>query len=96
MASQLFNNPGGRGGTEIKGITFAQLYRIVMARLDHLQDDFDPDATCQQVCVEVEKAMGIFPNIGSPTGRLTKSEPEMQNLPMNTKEGRIIRAAFVK
>lgn len=63
---QLFNNPNGpRGGTELRGVTFAKVYGIIRERLEYLQEDYDPDAVCQQACVEIEKAMGIFPNIGN-------------------------------
>jgi hypothetical protein len=45
-------------------ITFEQLYGILLKRVDHFDHNRDdPDAFCQQVCCEVEKAMGIYPNI---------------------------------
>jgi hypothetical protein len=55
---------GERGQTQIHGITYADLYRIILARLEFYDSDTsDPEAFCQKVCCEVEKAMGIYPNV---------------------------------
>jgi hypothetical protein len=62
VSVQIFNNSEGRGGNEIKGITFAQVYKIFKDRLTYLDRDYDPDAVCQNACVEIEKAMGIYPS----------------------------------
>lgn len=53
-----------RGQTEIAGVTYAQLYDIVRRKLDYFHPDrSDPDAFCQDMCCQVEKAQGIFPNV---------------------------------
>jgi hypothetical protein len=59
---QLFNNPNGRGGNEVR-ISFAKLYRIFHDRLEYMGANPDFDAVRQNACVEIEKAMGTFPNI---------------------------------
>ena len=38
----------------------------------------DPDAVCQQICVEIEKQQGTYPNIGGAMqrmGRATRDAP---------------------
>ncbi len=61
---QLFNNHGGkRGQTMIEGITYAALYDIMKRRVENISGNFDPDAVCQNICVELEIAMKIFPNV---------------------------------
>jgi hypothetical protein len=62
MSDSMFNNTGFRGSKEVN-IKMHELYKIVRDRLEYLQDNFDPDAVCQNVCCEVEKKMGIYPNL---------------------------------
>lgn len=69
--SNLFNNHNGARGSHGVDLTMAQVYDIIRERLNYLQENFDPDAFCQNVCCEIEKAMGIFPNID----RLTPTAP---------------------
>ena len=55
---------GLRGETEIVGVTYRQLYDIVRKKLDHFHPDrSDPDAFCQDVCCQVERVQGIYPNV---------------------------------
>ncbi len=60
-------SPNERRNTEIKGVTFAQLHEIVKKIGKEIPEFFNPDydntALAQNMCVEVEKAMGIYPNI---------------------------------
>lgn len=57
-----------RGQTEIAKITYAQLYAIVLHKLEDFHPDrSDPDAFCQDLCCEVEKVQGIYPNVPSLT-----------------------------
>jgi hypothetical protein len=63
MSKQLFNNPDGhRGKAEIR-IKMYELYDIISDRLEWVKGDFDPDAVCQNICVEIEKHQGTYPNI---------------------------------
>jgi len=63
MSKQLFNNPDAhRGGAEIR-IKMHELYKIIRDRLEWVKGDFDPDAVCQGICVEIEKHQGTYPNI---------------------------------
>jgi hypothetical protein len=52
-----------RALTEVKGITFQDLYKIALDRITLVRPNSDPDAVCQALCCEVEKAMGIYPNV---------------------------------
>ena len=56
-----------RNQTEISGITFAQIYDCILEIVSNIPEFFNPDmdeiALCQNMCVEIEKAMGIYPNI---------------------------------
>ncbi len=64
MAAQLFTNREGvRGGMLISGLTYADVYAIIRKRLEYVPGNFDPDAVCQAICCELEKAMGIYPNV---------------------------------
>lgn len=70
-ASQMTAQPqtfhGLRGQTPVAGITYSQLYDIVRARIEYFRErSSDPDAFCQNVCCEVEKAAGIYPNVPKP------------------------------
>jgi hypothetical protein len=64
MMGQLHTIQGERGLTEISGVTYRQLYDIVRRKLDYFHPDrSDPDAFCQDMCCQVEKAQGIYPNV---------------------------------
>lgn len=61
---QLFNHPQSERAQTLVSISFADLYKIVRTKLDYFHPDkSDPDAFCQDMCVRIEKAMGIFPNV---------------------------------
>lgn len=60
---QFINSP--RGDTEVR-VSFDDLYRIVREKLNYFHPDrSDPDAFCQDMCVRIEKKMGIYPNVGA-------------------------------
>lgn len=57
------------------GLRMKDLYRIISDRLEYSPDfDGDIDAVTQQACVEVEKRLGIFPNIDPPRSAIAKAE----------------------
>ncbi len=61
---QLFNHKDSPRAQRHVDIPFKELYRIVRTKLDYYHPDrSDPDAFCQDMCVQIEKAMGIFPNV---------------------------------
>lgn len=61
---------GKRGETKIESVTYAQVYEIVRRKLDWFHPDrSDPDAFCQDVCCQIEKAQGIYPNVPKAEGR---------------------------
>lgn len=61
---QLFNHPQSDRAQTTVSVSFAELYKIVRNKLDYFHPDkSDPDAFCQDMCVQIEKKMGIFPNI---------------------------------
>jgi len=62
VSIQLFNNPQGQRGSAIVIIPMHELYDLIRARLEYVKGDFDPDAVCQNICCEVEKNQGTFPN----------------------------------
>ncbi len=71
---QLFNHPlSPRAQTKIN-ITFEDIYKIVRERLEYYTVESDPDAFCQNMCCEIEKKMGIYPNL--PELKLVKTEKE--------------------
>lgn len=63
MSEQLFNNSQGHRGSAVVTIKMHELYDLIRNRLEWVRGDFDPDALCQNICVEVEKHQGTFPNI---------------------------------
>jgi len=63
LSQQLFTNPNGRRGSATVTIPVHELYSILRRRLEWVRGDFDPDALCQNFCVEIEKQQGTFPNI---------------------------------
>src|SRR5205085_5541050 len=54
--------------------------------LDNLTDYLNP---------KTKRIHGSFNQIGAETGRLSMSDPNLQNIPIRTDEGRRIRLAFV-
>lgn len=63
MSQQLFNNPDGYRGAAIVSLPMHQLYNLIRDRLEYAKLDGDPDALCQNICVEVEKQLGTYPNL---------------------------------
>lgn len=63
MSEQLFNNPNGHRGSADIRMEMHELYKIIRDRLEWVRGDFDPDALCQNICVEVEKHQGTYPNV---------------------------------
>ena len=53
---------GARGDAEVK-ISFRELYLIAKYCAKYAGENFDPGAVGQNVCVGVEKKMGIYPNL---------------------------------
>jgi hypothetical protein len=79
--SNLFSDKEGRRGKTVVSLPMWKLYQIVRDRIEYMcvnKGSIDPDAVCQNVGVEVEKAMGIYPNVEklAPTGHLLKTHPE--------------------
>lgn len=62
MGIQLFTNPEHRGAAVLT-IKMHEIYTIIRERLNYVDGNFDPDAVCQNICCEIEKKMGIFPNV---------------------------------
>jgi DNA polymerase-1 len=53
------------------------------------------DALPEMVCPETGRVHASFNQVVAATGRLSSSDPNLQNIPVRTKEGREIRSAFV-
>jgi DNA polymerase-1 len=53
------------------------------------------DALPQLVRAETQRLHTTFHQTGAATGRLSSSDPNLQNIPIRTAQGRAIRAAFV-
>ena len=53
------------------------------------------DALPQMVCPETGRVHASFNQVVAATGRLSSSDPNLQNIPVRTEEGREIRSAFV-
>ncbi|MEM7618738.1 MAG: DNA polymerase I, partial [Pseudomonadota bacterium] len=53
------------------------------------------DALQEQINPETERVHTSFSMAGTSTGRLASSDPNLQNIPIRTEEGRKIREAFV-
>jgi hypothetical protein len=64
VSKQLFNSPNGERSSRHVDLPFRDLYAIVREKLNYFHPDrSDPDAFCQDMCVRIEKRMGIFPNV---------------------------------
>lgn len=82
--SHQFNDKNGKRGQTKVTLSMAEVYDIVRDRIEYMcvnQKSIDPDAVCQNVCVEIEKKMGIFPNIDSPKEQETSTDV---NIPWET------------
>ena len=53
------------------------------------------DALPEMVCPETGRVHASFNQVVAATGRLSSSDPNLQNIPVRTREGREIRSAFV-
>ena len=53
------------------------------------------DALPEMVCPETGRVHASFNQVVAATGRLSSSDPNLQNIPVRTEEGREIRSAFV-
>ena len=62
MSKQLFTNKNAQRGSAIVSIPMYKLYALMFGRLNLIRG-IDPDAVCQQICVEIEKQQGTYPNI---------------------------------
>lgn len=63
MRDNMFNNHSGKRGSTKITLTFAELYEILVERVEYISLDSDPDAVVQNMCCEIEKKMGIYPNV---------------------------------
>ena len=52
------------------------------------------DALIDQINSETKRVHTSYSMVGASTGRLSSSNPNLQNIPIRTKEGRLIRTAF--
>ena len=52
------------------------------------------DALVDQINPETNRVHTSYSMVGASTGRLSSSNPNLQNIPIRTKEGRLIRTAF--
>ncbi len=53
------------------------------------------DALPQQICDETGRVHTSFSLVGAATGRLSSTDPNLQNIPIRTEDGRAIRRAFI-
>ncbi len=53
------------------------------------------DALPGQVCAETGRVHTSFSLVGAATGRLSSTDPNLQNIPIRTEDGRAIRRAFI-
>lgn len=60
MSIQLFT---GERGETVCSLKIADLYRLYVDRAQYIRPDSDLDASAQAFCCEIEKAMGIYPNV---------------------------------
>ncbi len=52
------------------------------------------DALINQINIKTKRVHTSYSMVGASTGRLSSSNPNLQNIPIRTKEGRLIRTAF--
>jgi len=66
-------------------LTFRELEKLRSTYVDALLKLVEPDG----------RVRGRFNQMGAATGRLSQEQPNLQNIPVRTEEGRAIRTAFV-
>ncbi|QTN34480.1 DNA polymerase I [Cognatishimia activa] len=67
-------------------LDYRQLQKLKSTYTDALQDHIDPDTG---------RVHTSYSQIGANTGRFSSNDPNLQNIPVRTEEGRRIREAFV-
>ena len=67
-------------------LDWRQLSKLKSTYTDALQDHIDPDTT---------RVHTSYVQTGASTGRLASTDPNLQNIPVRTEEGRRIREAFI-
>jgi DNA polymerase-1 len=67
-------------------VEYRQLRKLVNTYLDALVEDIDPNT---------HRVHASFHQTGTATGRLSSSDPNLQNIPIRTDIGRQVRKAFV-
>ncbi|MDF1670689.1 MAG: DNA polymerase I [Roseovarius sp.] len=67
-------------------LDWRQLSKLKSTYTDALQDHIDPDT---------HRVHTSYVQTGASTGRLASSDPNLQNIPVRTEEGRRIREAFI-
>ncbi|MBI1336833.1 MAG: DNA polymerase I [Phycisphaera sp.] len=67
-------------------LEYRQLTKLVSTYLDALRDAIQPDT---------KRVHASFHQTGAATGRLSSSDPNLQNIPIRTEVGRQIRRAFI-
>ena len=53
----------GKRGDTVCTLTIAELYELYVERARYIRPNSDLDASAQAFCCEVEKKMGIYPNV---------------------------------
>lgn len=106
----LFGNMGLKGGKKTKSGTWsttaavleklaAEGHEIVEKILEHRQlsklKSTYTDALQEQIHPETGRVHTSFSMAHTNTGRLASSDPNLQNIPIRTEEGRKIRTAFI-
>lgn len=69
-----------------KVLEHRQLSKLKSTYTDSLQNEINPETGCVHTS---------FHMAGTSTGRLSSSDPNLQNIPIRTQEGREIRTAFI-
>ncbi len=106
----LFDEMGLQGGKKTKAGAYStsvdvleklalEGHEIVQKILDHrglskLKSTYT-DALQEQINPETGRVHTSYNMVGTSTGRLSSSDPNLQNIPIRTEEGRKIREAFV-
>lgn len=106
----LFDEMGLQGGTKTKAGAYSTSvdvleklalagHEIVQKILDHrglskLKSTYT-DALQEQINPKTGRVHTSYNMVGTSTGRLSSSDPNLQNIPIRTEEGRKIREAFV-
>ena len=80
------NLPGGKKGKTGRILDYRQVQKLKSTYTDALQDHINADTG------RVHTSYSIA---GANTGRLASTDPNLQNIPVRTEEGRRIREAFI-